>query len=104
MGTPVERVWRVEPAPRIIRCRVDFRERLFSNRQYPYKPHTMARLKRRSNPVDYWRDGVLCLHLYLKQVVAMHCMVFQWRKCGPRGGALVIAFKRRATMPWMDNH
>src|SRR5206468_105571 len=62
------------------------------------------RLKSRSNPVDYWCDGVLCLHLCLKQVPTLYCVVFQWRKCCPRRGAFVIALKRYATIPWMDDH
>src|SRR6266404_8165681 len=104
LDTPVVRVRPSVPAPRIIRCRENFRKRLLGERHVPYQPDTISRLERRSNPVDYRRDGVLCLYLCLKQVVAMHCVVFQWRKCCPRRSAFVIAFKRRATMPWMDDH
>ena len=60
LDTPVERVRGVEPAPRIIRGRENFRERLLGERQFPYKPDTIPRLKRGSNPIDYRRDGVLC--------------------------------------------
>src|SRR2546430_15189526 len=34
----------------------------------------------------------------------MYSVVFQWWKRCPRRSAFVIALKRRATMPWMDNH
>src|SRR4029077_8140332 len=66
LGTPVERVRHVEPAPRIIRRRGNFQNRLLGDRHVPYKPDTIPRLERRGNTVDYWRDGVLCFHLCLK--------------------------------------
>src|SRR5262245_24390321 len=31
-------------------------------------------------------------------------MILQWRKRCPRRDAFVIALKRHATLPWMDNH
>src|SRR6266536_1217308 len=60
LDTPVVRVRPSVPAPRIIRCRKNFRERLLAERHVPYEPDTISRLERRSNPVDYRRDGVLC--------------------------------------------
>ena len=71
LDPPVERVTPVGQAPRIMRCRVNYRERLLGERDVPYKPDTIPRLKCRSNPLDYRRDGVLCLHHCLKQVVAL---------------------------------
>src|ERR1700757_5384358 len=34
----------------------------------------------------------------------MYPVVFQWRNCRPRRRAFVIALKRYATMPWIDDH